>query len=272
MSSSQKVGILPDAKDAEQFAYFLNRQGIEHELKETIEGIEVYIHHSAHIPIALKALEEVNGASKEAVIHKIPLGPMTLFFITLCVSLYVLQYLGLQELIYNSLMMSKHYYGIQEINNGQIWRLLTPIFLHSPASLQHPENILHIVFNMMWLYQLGPVIEANEDSKRFVLLVVVIGLVSNYAQYLSSGPAFFGMSGVIYGLLGYLWYLSQFARHKTSYYVSKQLMLFMVVWLLVCFTGWVGNIANTAHVVGLLTGIIFGALAASIWPEPKHQN
>ena len=92
--------------------------------------------------------------------------------------------------------------GLPEVRRGQVWRLFTPMFLHF--------DILHILFNMLWLRDLGSMIEARKTSWLLLLLVLVIAGTSNVAQYLVSGPAFGGMSGVVYGLLGYIWMQGRF--------------------------------------------------------------
>src|SRR5690606_16541906 len=89
------------------------------------------------------------------------------------------------RLLYYSLYMGRDF---PEIASGQLWRLVTPIFLHG--------GILHLVFNMLWLYQLGSAIEHYEGSRLLLLMVMILGALCNTAQYLVSGPAFVGMSGV----------------------------------------------------------------------------
>jgi GlpG protein len=74
------------------------------------------------------------------------------------------------------------------------------------------------------------------------------------------------MSGVIYGLLGYCW-LSNRRRPGSLPCVSPALFAFMIGWLILCMSGIVtmlgfGQIANTAHVAGLVAGL----LAALMWP------
>lgn len=139
--------------------------------------------------------------------------------------------------------------AFKDILSGQVWRLFTPMFLHF--------GIFHIVFNMIWLYDLGSQIEARKGLKFFLLMVLVIAGLSNTAQYLVSGPLFGGMSGVVYGLLGYIWMKMKF-QPLEGLGISPTTVTIMLIWLVVCMLGVVGSVANTVHLVGLVTGMAFG--------------
>ena len=138
--------------------------------------------------------------------------------------------------------------SLNEIYSGQIWRLITPIFLHF--------MVLHILFNMMWLWDLGGAIEHNQSAMFLLFFVLSIGMLSNIIQYLSHGPAFGGMSGVVYGLLGYIWMRSR--KPQSGYRLHSTIVVFMLVWLGLGFTGILGPIANAAHLSGLILGIAYG--------------
>jgi GlpG protein len=130
------------------------------------------------------------------------------------------------------------------------WRLITPIFLHF--------SIWHILFNMMWLVQLGQAIETLRGSLRFGLMVLVIAVVSNTGQFLWTGsPYFGGMSGVVYGLFGYVWMKSWYER-SSGFFVTQNMVFWMIGWYVVCLTGYIGPVANAAHGFGLLVGVILG--------------
>jgi GlpG protein len=137
--------------------------------------------------------------------------------------------------------------------HGEFWRLLTPVFLHF--------GVLHLVFNMMWLYQLGGMIEARQSSLRLLLLVVVTGIFSNLAQCLVAGPQFGGMSGVVYALAGYVWMQGKYDR-ASGLFLNEQSVTILLVWLVVCFTGVFGPVANYAHLGGLVSGMAIGRLLA----------
>ena len=140
---------------------------------------------------------------------------------------------------------------------GQWWRLVTPILIHF--------GILHLAMNGMWYWELGRRIEIRQGSINLLGLTLLFGLVSNYAQYLFSGPTLFGgLSGVLYGLLGHCW-IYQWLSPNPAYRLPRGVLVMMLVWLLLCMSGLVsmigfGEIANAAHVGGLLVGCFTGLL------------
>ncbi len=140
--------------------------------------------------------------------------------------------------------------------DGQYWRFITPVFLHF--------GWLHIVFNSLWLWELGAKVERVMGSLNMALLFLVIALVSNVSQFAFGGSGIFGgMSGVVYGLLGFSW-VAPLLQPRWRIQPASTLMLFMVGWLVVCMVGLVqvlgfGAIANAAHLGGLLCGGMLGA-------------
>lgn len=134
------------------------------------------------------------------------------------------------------------------------WRLLTPIFLHF--------GFLHILFNMWWLKDLGSAIERVFSPLYLLLLVVAIGVGSNFLEWKMSGPTMFGgMSGVVYGLFAFIWVRGRFDR-GFPYRVPSQIVTIMLLWLGLGFTGLIGHIANWVHLGGLLGGALWGFLSS----------
>lgn len=148
-----------------------------------------------------------------------------------------------------------YYYDITlpEVRRGEVWRLFASIFLH--------YGILHIVFNLMWLRDLGGFIQHRFGAGYLAVLVLLTAIVSNYAQLLWSGPGGGGLSGVNYGLFGYLWMRGKFDR--TGFWrLNPQIVQMMMIWLVVCYTGALGPIANAAHTAGLVFGMASGFIVA----------
>jgi GlpG protein len=114
---------------------------------------------------------------------------------------------------------------------------------------------------MMWLYDLGGMVEARQGRLRLGLIVLVIAVLSNLGQYWMAGPIFGGMSGVVYGLLGYVWMRGKFDP-ASGLFLHQTTVLMMLIWFFVCLFGWVGRVANTAHAVGLVVGMAWGYLSS----------
>jgi GlpG protein len=142
-----------------------------------------------------------------------------------------------------------------EVREGEVWRLVTPIFMHGGP--------LHIVFNMFWLYDLGTLIERKLGSIRYLFLVLVIAVVSNLAQFVMSGPFFGGMSGVVYGLFGYAWIRGRLDP-TCGLYLRPDIVFWMLGWFALCAAGVIGGVANWAHGGGLASGAALGYLAYAI--------
>lgn len=153
----------------------------------------------------------------------------------------------------------------ESLREGQWWRLFTPIFLHG--------DILHLLFNMLWLLLLAPQIESSIGPFRFILLTALVAIGSNTTQYLVSGPAFIGFSGVICAYAGFIWRRTKIAPWE-GYFVQPGTFnfLFWFIFILssisiISFTislFWhvalpIG-IANSAHISGLVLGIFLGSL------------
>ncbi|MDC0128071.1 rhomboid family intramembrane serine protease [Gammaproteobacteria bacterium] len=141
--------------------------------------------------------------------------------------------------------------------NNEWWRLITPTFLHF--------SMTHLVFNCLWIYILGQRIEKLDGLSVFLFIFILTGILSNAGQFFWTQQYLFGgLSGSVYGLLGYCFIIELDGRHG-RYGLPEALYLFMFIWLLVGFTGVLsffgfGNVANTAHLVGMIAGFIIGLI------------
>ena len=141
-----------------------------------------------------------------------------------------------------------------DIREGEVWRLVTPIFIHFRGSGGLP---LHLLFNCFMTYQLGGAIEGNRGSTKLLLLVLLAAIPSNLAQFYWAGPSFGGLSGVVYGMFGYMWMKSKFDP-QSSFYVPPNMVVILIGWFFLCMTGAMGSVANMAHAGGLGMGMLIG--------------
>lgn len=138
--------------------------------------------------------------------------------------------------------------------SGQVWRLLSPAFLHF--------GWMHLIFNLMWVWYFGRQIEALQGSRAMLWLLFVAGIGANVAQYVTGTVLFGGMSGVVYALLAHVWLMSRRVPHS-GFFVPQMLVVFMLGWMVFTMTDLAGsvgfgNVANEAHLGGLLVGLATG--------------
>lgn len=177
---------------------------------------------------------------------------ITLSLMTISVLVFIwAKYLGFESVL-NFLSFSNNIrYPFESVFDGQVWRLLTPAFIHF--------NFIHLLFNMSWLFQLGKVLEQELGTKSYILFLIVLAIFSNVGQAFVSQGYFGGMSGVVYGLFGFIWVISQIDK-EWKHRLPKRDIALMVGWLILCLTGLLGNVANTAHAVGISTGMCFALI------------
>ena len=140
---------------------------------------------------------------------------------------------------------------------NQWWRLITPMFLHF--------SFAHLAFNCLWIYVLGEKIERVDGKLIFTLIIILTGVFSNLLQYFwTSSSLFGGLSGVIYGMLGYCLVMEMESNYD-KYGLPPGLYLFMIAWLILGFLGILdlfgfGSVANFAHLGGMLSGLMFAMI------------
>lgn len=252
------IGELKDKSLAKDLSEHLYKKGINNTISNPQQDIFVlFVEKESDIPYALKEYKKAIGIPipqeldpNWKKIQEIPMGWLTWIFIIISAFVFIISLLPngmdkLSPLFFSS--EGKEF--IKEIRRGEIWRLITPVFLHF--------GFLHIIFNLLWLKDLGKVLEHKGGPIFFGVFFIIAAILSNFAQYLTFGPKFGGMSGVVYGFLGLLWMNSTF-NSRSEISLPKHDVNMMIVWFLLCMAGLIGNIANMAHGVGLTVGMIFG--------------
>ncbi|MCO6525079.1 MAG: rhomboid family intramembrane serine protease GlpG, partial [Candidatus Schmidhempelia sp.] len=168
-------------------------------------------------------------------------GPCTLIITVVCLIMFIAKNIfGVQILL--------AYFGfpINSYAYGDLWRWFTPIFLHF--------SLLHLIFNLSWWWYLGSMIEKQYSSLKLLEIIIITSLISNYSEALFSNPYFGGLSGVVYALMGYVWFIGRFKPTK-GIYLDNAVMIIAIIWLFAGLTGYLGSIANVAHIMGLLVGL-----------------
>ena len=175
-------------------------------------------------------------------------GPVTLTIMLVCVVVFVLQQINLNHSAFNLL----HFPSVGD-EQWQIWRWFSHALLHF--------SFLHIAFNLLWWWQLGSDIEQKLGGRRLLVLFFVSALLSGYGQYWVEGVYFGGLSGVVYALVGYLWMIGVRAP-QLNLSIPNPILGFMLIWLVLGFVQPFLAIANTAHLVGLMSGVLLGIVEA----------
>lgn len=142
----------------------------------------------------------------------------------------------------------------QPFDMAQPWRVVTPALIHF--------SMLHITMNLIMWWHFGGLIEIKQSTRRLITLFFFAAIISNTAQYLVSSANFGGMSGVVYALFGYVWI---YTKYKPNEGITMAPALFGVslFWMAAGFFELLPmNIANTAHLTGLLSGLVFGYVCA----------
>jgi GlpG protein len=139
--------------------------------------------------------------------------------------------------------------------HGEPWRLITCTLPHA--------NLFHLAFNLYWVWAFGTLVEEILGSGFIALLVVMLAVGSSAAEYaFTQGGE--GLSGVGYGLFGFLWAIGRYDARFKGIIDAKTIQLF-VVWFFICIALTVSNampIGNIAHGSGAVLGAIAGYAVA----------
>jgi len=137
--------------------------------------------------------------------------------------------------------------------SGQWWTLLTAIYLHG--------GLLHILFNVLWIRQLGPAVEELFGPARFFVIFTVAGATGFLISNLISGYPTVGASGSIFGLFGAMVAYGRkrggvFGAMVLRQYGQWALILFILGFL------WGGVVNNVAHAGGFVGGLAAGFVSS----------
>ncbi len=149
---------------------------------------------------------------------------------------------------------------------GEIWRLVTYMFLHGGWT--------HWLANSWALYQLGTLYEALFGSKRFAAIYFATGIIAGVASAVHHpGPAV-GASGAVFGIMGAfffsIWRSPLYRRQPWTRGLLGQLLFWIAVNIYIGYR--LPFIDNTAHVGGLIAGLIMGLIPHRVPPPPPRES
>ncbi|MDM5329329.1 rhomboid family intramembrane serine protease [Neobacillus sp. CF12] len=138
------------------------------------------------------------------------------------------------------------------VTEGEYWRLVTPIFMHG--------GFTHVLFNSFSLVLFAPALERLLGKGKFILVYLVSGILANVATLLLEPLTYVhvGSSGAIFGLFGYYISIILFRKHMLSQQNSQIILIICALSLIMTFIQ--PNINITAHIFGLLGGLLLGAI------------
>ncbi len=145
------------------------------------------------------------------------------------------------------------------IDAGQVWRLITPVFLHG--------SITHILLNMYALFILGRVVESVYGHSRFIILYFLAAFTGNVASYVMSPDASLGASTAIFGLIGAE---AIFVIRNRRFYGNRYNSTLANIGIIIALNLAIGFMPGTSidywgHIGGLIGGAIFAFLAGPQW-------
>lgn len=178
--------------------------------------------------------------------------------------------LGLTVFVFALQMAGSSFYGLdlaaalgakvnEAIAVGQVWRLITPMFLHSTSML------LHIVFNMYALFSFGPTLERYYGHGRFLTLYLLAGFTGNVLSFVFSPAPSLGASTAIFGLLGaeaVFLYQNRRLLGRSAQTALINLVVIAALNLLLGFSS--GFVDNWGHIGGLVGGVLFAWLGGPL--------
>lgn len=210
-----------------------------------------------------KMTEELNDKTvkddkKMSKLFKNGIPIITYILIFLNILIFILM---LSPAIYNDFinLFANYYINIQ---NGEIYRLITSIFLHG--------NSVHLFFNMYALYIIGPEIERYYGTLKFLIIYLMSGIIGSLFSAILTTSASIGASGAIFGLFGSLLYFGFNYRATLDSYLKGQIIPLILINLLVGLI--VPGIDVAAHVGGLIGGFLISYMLGIKGFNKKNHN
>lgn len=195
--------------------------------------------------------------SSPALIDRVRRSPTTFALILITVLFFAGQMVS-ESLLGYDLVIAFFAKSNIAIGSGQVWRLITPIFVHGGS--------YHLLINMYSLYAIGPAVEQFFGHTRSLVVYVLCAISGSLLSLAFSSADSVGASGAIFGFLGALGGFLFLHRNAFGSFGRAQLRQIIVVALINLGIGFMPGIDNWGHLGGLLCG-----LAMSFLIGPRYE-
>lgn len=220
---------------------------------------------------AAKNIKRISKSNSPASFTRGRIPPLTLTLLIICLVLGVFTEFGSPRNTTGKWIMNQLAFAVPgdiiqsggdpaaSIKKGEIWRVVTPIVLHG--------SIIHLAMNLYFFTSLGRIIERWIGTPKFAILILTLAVLPNLLQGLSpewmhGNPRFVGISGVVYGFLGYVWVRSTI-NPLHGIQIPFPIILVLLLVIMIGLSGIVQNwyLADLCHLGGLVVGSVIGFIS-----------
>lgn len=270
---SHYLTLINHPRYAQAFVDHLNAKGIVARLERKSDGMALYLRDADALPQAQEELSRfldnpnherylaaswVSGDTEDTLslshfyrdssLGKAvrQTGKITAVVMLLCTILFVFTGQGYNDLTLMPLLFFSSTVDMMDLS--QAWRWFSPSFLH--------YGVFHFLFNLGAWWIFGGMIERLQSGSRLFMVLLLSSFASNTIQFLFTGNNFVGLSGVVYGIFGYLWLYIKLTPNA-PFRIPPAMFIFILVTLALGFLDFL-PVANHAHLSGLIMGAVLG--------------
>jgi len=232
----------------------LESNSIQHYLESDESGLSLYVTDQSYVN-AIRQAYEAYQANQQRLFQwqNIKTVPVTLFVIVFSMVVALITQLGSKNESWFFIADYSFYPASWWLHDWpqQLWFSISPAFLHFGWE--------HIIFNTLSFWLFASALERKMGIIQWIVGLIALAVVSNYAQLVVGGPFFGGLSGVVYGLIAFSW---GYQKIIAPLYLPNGLFYFAFAWLVLGYTPffeWIGlgSMANTAHLSGAIAGFVW---------------
>lgn len=273
----QTLVILGNIRAAKALSDYLHQHKIESHIQKEEDGFHLMFDESSDIETAKRLItefaenpnddkfwtaswnrNEVEDLSSEQtqaepIISKVwqQTGIFTRVLGGIILAIFIAQLAGYSRFLFLHLGFPEN---LTQLNFSEIYRLVTPALMHGDAT--------HLVLNLFWWVWLAGQLEKIKGASWLLNASLFTALAAHLSQYFMVSSSFIGLSGVVYGLLGYAWLAGRLGR-LPELKLPSGIIIMMLLWLVVGFAEVLNlRMANWAHLGGLLSGLLIALLEA----------